>query len=103
VKWFGKPRPDGVVSIEDRARMEEGKAALNRERKHHRAGDWLVEGYGYEIASADVWVAYASTVKAAEKADVPGRCVTGSGRSLRARRSASASSQKSGPRAGSVM
>jgi hypothetical protein len=29
---------------------------------------WLVEGYGYEITSADVWAAYSNTTKAAEKA-----------------------------------
>lgn len=29
--------------------------------------DWLVQGYGYEITSADVWAAYDSTIKAAEK------------------------------------
>jgi hypothetical protein len=29
---------------------------------------WLVEGYGYEITGADVWTAYANTMKAAEKA-----------------------------------
>ena len=29
---------------------------------------WLVEGCGYEITSADVWAAYAHTMKAAEKA-----------------------------------
>ena len=29
---------------------------------------WLVKGYGYEITGADVWVAYSSTLKAAEKA-----------------------------------
>jgi len=29
---------------------------------------WLVEGYGYEITSADVWSAYTNTMKAAEKA-----------------------------------
>ena len=28
---------------------------------------WLVEGYGYEISSADVWAAYSNTMKAAEK------------------------------------
>jgi hypothetical protein len=28
---------------------------------------WLVHGYGYEITGADVWAAYASTMKAAEK------------------------------------
>lgn len=28
---------------------------------------WLVQGYGYEITGADVWAAYASTLKAAEK------------------------------------
>jgi hypothetical protein len=28
---------------------------------------WLVQGYGYEITGADVWAAYWSTVKAAEK------------------------------------
>lgn len=28
---------------------------------------WLARGYGYEITGADVWAAYASTMKAAEK------------------------------------
>ena len=27
---------------------------------------WLVQGYGYEITGADVWAAYANTLKAAE-------------------------------------
>ena len=31
---------------------------------------WLVEGYGYDIMSGDVWAAYSSTVRAAEKAGV---------------------------------
>jgi hypothetical protein len=38
--------------------VEAGMAALH----------WLVQGYGYEIAGADVWAAYASTMKAAESA-----------------------------------
>lgn len=29
---------------------------------------WLVQGYGYEITGADVWAAYSSTMKAAERA-----------------------------------
>lgn len=28
---------------------------------------WLVEGYGYEIVSGDVWMAYEATMKAAER------------------------------------
>jgi hypothetical protein len=28
---------------------------------------WLVQGYGYEITGADVWAAYSSTMKAAER------------------------------------
>ncbi|MHC4224831.1 MAG: hypothetical protein ACYSUN_12635 [Planctomycetota bacterium] len=28
---------------------------------------WLVQGYGYEITGADVWAAYANTIKAAEQ------------------------------------
>jgi hypothetical protein len=28
---------------------------------------WLVQGYGYEISGADVWAAYSSTMKAAER------------------------------------
>lgn len=28
---------------------------------------WLVQGYGYDITSSDVWAAYSSTMKAAEK------------------------------------
>lgn len=28
---------------------------------------WLVQGYGYEVTGADVWAAYANTMKAAEK------------------------------------
>jgi hypothetical protein len=31
---------------------------------------WLVEGYGYDITGADVWAAYASTMRAAESAAV---------------------------------
>ena len=37
--------------------MEAGLLALH----------WLVRGYGYEITGADVWAAYASTMKAAER------------------------------------
>jgi hypothetical protein len=33
---------------------------------------WLVEGYGYEITSADVWAAYSSTLKAAERSGSAG-------------------------------
>jgi hypothetical protein len=29
---------------------------------------WLVAGYGYEITGLDVWAAYTSTIKAAERA-----------------------------------
>jgi hypothetical protein len=28
---------------------------------------WLLDGYGYEITSADVWAAYDATIKAAER------------------------------------
>jgi hypothetical protein len=38
--------------------LEAGLAALR----------WLVDGYGYEVTGADVWAAYANTMKAAEKA-----------------------------------
>jgi len=47
---FADVRPEFAV--------EAGLAALH----------WLVEGYGYEITSADVWAAYTETMKAAEKA-----------------------------------
>jgi len=47
---FADVRPEFAV--------EAGLAALH----------WLVEGYGYEITSADVWAAYTATMKAAEKA-----------------------------------
>jgi hypothetical protein len=30
---------------------------------------WLVEGYGYDVTSADVWSAYANTMQAAAKSD----------------------------------
>lgn len=33
---------------------------------------WLVQGYGYEITGADVWAAYSSTIKAAEKSGTAG-------------------------------
>jgi hypothetical protein len=33
---------------------------------------WLVEGYGYEITSADVWAAYTETMNAAEQAGCAG-------------------------------
>jgi hypothetical protein len=39
LKRFGKRGPDVVVSIEDRARREEDKTALKRERKRRRASD----------------------------------------------------------------
>ncbi len=38
--------------------VEAGLAALR----------WLVRGYGYEMTSADVWAAYAHTIKAAANA-----------------------------------
>ena len=47
---FAAVRPEFAV--------EAGLAALR----------WLVEGYGYEITSADVWAAYTETMKAAEQA-----------------------------------
>ena len=47
---FAAVRPEFAV--------EAGLAALH----------WLVEGYGYEITSADVWAAYTETMKAAETA-----------------------------------
>lgn len=40
--------------------VEAGVAALR----------WLVQGYGFEITSADVWAAYAHTIKAAKNAHV---------------------------------
>ena len=40
--------------------VEAGLAALR----------WLVQGYGFEITSADVWAAYAHTIKAAANAHV---------------------------------
>jgi len=43
--------------------IEAGLAALH----------WLVEGYGYEITSADVWAAYTETMKAAERAGRAGQ------------------------------
>jgi hypothetical protein len=33
---------------------------------------WLVQGYGYEITGADVWAAWSSTMKAAEKSGTAG-------------------------------
>lgn len=33
---------------------------------------WLAHGYGYEITAADVWAAYSSTMKAAEKSGTTG-------------------------------
>jgi tetratricopeptide (TPR) repeat protein len=47
---FAETRPEFAI--------EAGLAALR----------WLVEGYGYEITGADVWAAYANTMRAAEKA-----------------------------------
>ncbi|MEK7370529.1 MAG: hypothetical protein AAB265_03645, partial [candidate division NC10 bacterium] len=47
---FADERPEFAI--------EAGLAALR----------WLVEGYGYEITGADVWAAYANTMKAAERA-----------------------------------
>lgn len=40
--------------------------AFAREAGLH-ALHWLVQGYGYEITSADVWAAYTSTLAAAER------------------------------------
>ncbi len=39
LKRFGKRRPDVIVSIEERARVEEDKKALKRGMKRRRAGD----------------------------------------------------------------
>ena len=47
---FADERPEFAI--------EAGLAALR----------WLVEGYGYEITGLDVWAAFTSTMKAAEKA-----------------------------------
>jgi hypothetical protein len=47
---FAERRPDFAIGA--------GLAALR----------WLVEGHGYEITGADVWAAYAETMRAAEKA-----------------------------------
>lgn len=47
-----------METAEPRFAVEAGLAALR----------WLVEGYGYEITSLDVWAAYNHTVKAAENA-----------------------------------
>ena len=38
-KRFGKRRPEVIVSMEERARMEEDKKALKREMKRRRAAD----------------------------------------------------------------
>src|SRR2546425_13181149 len=38
-KRFGKGRPDVVVSIEERARIQEDKKALKREMRRWRTGD----------------------------------------------------------------
>jgi len=47
-----------METAEPRFAIEAGLAALR----------WLVEGYGYEITSLDVWAAYNHTVKSAENA-----------------------------------
>jgi len=39
LKRFGKRRPEVIVSIEERARVEEDKKALKRGMKRRRAGD----------------------------------------------------------------
>jgi hypothetical protein len=39
LKPFGKRRPDVIVSIEERVRVEEDKKALKRGMKRPRAGD----------------------------------------------------------------
>jgi hypothetical protein len=62
--------------------IEAGLAALH----------WLVEGYGYEITSADVWPAYTETVKAAERAGRAGEARDRIRSLVTARRTASASS-----------
>lgn len=51
---FAAVRPEFAV--------EAGLAALH----------WLVQGYGYEITSADVWAAYTETMKASERAGCAG-------------------------------
>ena len=50
---------------------------------------WLLEGYGYEITGADVWAAYDSTIKAAEK--------SGSSVEVRARIVALVNAKPAGP------
>jgi hypothetical protein len=47
-----------MEATESRFAVEAGVAALR----------WLVEGYGYEVTSMDVWAAYNHTMKAAENA-----------------------------------
>lgn len=84
-KWFAAAKDagllDGAIALANRAPCDPEtltRAARDFAEKHPvfavEAGvaalRWLVHGYGFEITSADVWAAYAHTIKAAENAHV---------------------------------
>ena len=81
-KWFAAAKEAGLYdeAIALASRTPCDPKTLTRAARDHsddqpafatQAGllalHWLVQGYGYDITSSDVWAAYASTMKAAEK------------------------------------
>lgn len=81
-KWFAAAKEAGLYdeAIALASRTPCDPKTLTRAARDHsddqpafatQAGllalHWLVQGYGYDITSSDVWAAYSSTMKAAEK------------------------------------
>jgi hypothetical protein len=82
-KWFAAAKEAGLFeeALALARRTPCDPRTLSRAARDH-AGDqpafalgvglvalyWLAQGYGYEITSADVWAAYSSTMKVAERA-----------------------------------
>jgi hypothetical protein len=81
-KWFAAAKDEGLYdeALELASRTPCDPKTLTRAARDlvekepafaARAGwlalHWLAQGYGYEITSADVWAAYHSTIRAAEK------------------------------------
>ena len=106
-KWFAAAKEAGLydeaIALASRTPCDP-KTLARAARDHAREGagvrgsrrvslalDWLVQGYGYEITSADVWAAYAPAKEAADRLETGARVSrarAGAHRRVRARRSA---------------
>lgn len=84
-KWFAAAKEAGLfeVALALAARSPCDPKTLTRAARDYAelqpafalgsgllALDWLAQGYGYEITGADVWDAYSSTMKVADRAGV---------------------------------